>query len=672
MKIQTAFGTAMIAAIAGMAIAQPTVDGVYDPGTEGSLYTDLIWVNSVPTGFGDNQTGDQLGGDAGNPEAVTTGTEIRIPLAALGNPGAISIAGWVISGDRTFLSNQIIHDGSLPIDTGNIGGAPIDWAGDVRFPGDEFVGINSFNAGTPVVDGTLDAAYGAAVFTQTNYTGFGDNGDATDQGGGGSEIDGLYVASDGTDLYIFIAGNIEANGNAVDLYIDTDFGKTGASSLGSGSGVGAFIIDAQSGMTFDSGFAPNYVLSIDSEFVDPDRFPRAHFGAFSGNNAQVDLLGSIGGYGAANAGSLTGGDAGIAASMATDNSNIEGVGGSPTDPTPAAPDAQWAYGSELDNARVFIDIPNNKLYLFVAGNIQVNYNKFLLFFDVQPGGQNVLLDNNVDISFNNLNGMSNITFDSGFEPDYWLNINNGVDGGTGNLLRFTDAATLRTNGANIDPFFGVITDYGSFDGGDVALFPFIPFDGPRIDIQDGSLGSLFANYGPRLSAVDPLSPISNLINIGVNNSNVAGVTDSSASGAASVNTGFEICIDLDELGWDGVQDILVSGWIVNDAFNFLSNQVIGGIPGPDNIGLRDADEDGVNDLDFNTIAGDQFLNLTNPTIVDTCAADITGDGSLNFFDISAFLSLFSAMDPQADFTGDGSFNFFDISAFLSAFSAGCP
>ena len=30
------------------------------------------------------------------------------------------------------------------------------------------------------------------------------------------------------------------------------------------------------------------------------------------------------------------------------------------------------------------------------------------------------------------------------------------------------------------------------------------------------------------------------------------------------------------------------------------------------------------------------------------------------------------MDPSADFNGDGSFNFFDVSAFLNAFNAGCP
>tara|TARA_R110002073_G_scaffold336260_1_gene531372 strand:- start:112063 stop:112473 length:411 start_codon:yes stop_codon:yes gene_type:complete len=55
-----------------------------------------------------------------------------------------------------------------------------------------------------------------------------------------------------------------------------------------------------------------------------------------------------------------------------------------------------------------------------------------------------------------------------------------------------------------------------------------------------------------------------------------------------------------------------------------------------------------------------------------CAADLTGDGILNFFDVSAFLGAFSAQLPEADFTGDGSFNFFDVSAFLTAFGMGCP
>ena len=55
-----------------------------------------------------------------------------------------------------------------------------------------------------------------------------------------------------------------------------------------------------------------------------------------------------------------------------------------------------------------------------------------------------------------------------------------------------------------------------------------------------------------------------------------------------------------------------------------------------------------------------------------CPADITGDGSLDFFDVSAFLTAFGDQDPAADFTDDGSFDFFDVSTFLAAFSAGCP
>ncbi len=72
------------------------------------------------------------------------------------------------------------------------------------------------------------------------------------------------------------------------------------------------------------------------------------------------------------------------------------------------------------------------------------------------------------------------------------------------------------------------------------------------------------------------------------------------------------------------------------------------------------------------------LNVTgSATIVasgtgPTCPADLTGDGNLDFFDISAFLNAYNAMDPIADFDNNGVFNFFDVSGFLNAFNAGCP
>ncbi|HCT44442.1 MAG: hypothetical protein CMJ35_00640 [Phycisphaerae bacterium] len=57
---------------------------------------------------------------------------------------------------------------------------------------------------------------------------------------------------------------------------------------------------------------------------------------------------------------------------------------------------------------------------------------------------------------------------------------------------------------------------------------------------------------------------------------------------------------------------------------------------------------------------------------DTCVADLNNDGTLDFFDVSAFLSAFSANDDLADLNGDNMFDFFDVSMFLSEFSAGCP
>jgi hypothetical protein len=58
--------------------------------------------------------------------------------------------------------------------------------------------------------------------------------------------------------------------------------------------------------------------------------------------------------------------------------------------------------------------------------------------------------------------------------------------------------------------------------------------------------------------------------------------------------------------------------------------------------------------------------------VAPCTADLTGDNTLNFFDVSAFLTAFGAREPIADFNNDGVFNFFDVSAFLEAYLAGCP
>lgn len=53
--------------------------------------------------------------------------------------------------------------------------------------------------------------------------------------------------------------------------------------------------------------------------------------------------------------------------------------------------------------------------------------------------------------------------------------------------------------------------------------------------------------------------------------------------------------------------------------------------------------------------------------------DFNGDGSLNFFDVAAFIAAYNAGDLSADFAAPyGTLNFFDVSEFISQFINGCP
>ncbi len=63
---------------------------------------------------------------------------------------------------------------------------------------------------------------------------------------------------------------------------------------------------------------------------------------------------------------------------------------------------------------------------------------------------------------------------------------------------------------------------------------------------------------------------------------------------------------------------------------------------------------------------DSRLDCASP-----CRADMNKDGTLNFFDVSAFLIALGAGNASADLTDDGALNFFDVSAFLSIFESGC-
>ena len=66
-----------------------------------------------------------------------------------------------------------------------------------------------------------------------------------------------------------------------------------------------------------------------------------------------------------------------------------------------------------------------------------------------------------------------------------------------------------------------------------------------------------------------------------------------------------------------------------------------------------------------------FINL-GPAGAPPCAVDLDNSQSVDFGDVSAFLTLFALNDLTVDFDNSGALDFGDVSAFLGLFAAGCP
>ncbi|MFN7439266.1 MAG: GC-type dockerin domain-anchored protein [Phycisphaerales bacterium] len=774
MKKNQMYPALLLLAVAGAAIAAPVVDGLKGA-SDG--YGPAQWLNNVPTGFGDNVQGAGAGaGDVGTPATVVRGIELVVPKASVGyTSGPIRVIAAINGQGNDFFSNQFLFSrgsnssaGGLGLNTPNLG-----FPRDVNLADIPGVVVSNITPATvttaPVIDGQSDnptaplTIYGNRFALQTNYTGFGKashgNIIAGPDGTNGSELDALYVVQDATNLYFFLAGNLEANNNKLNLFIDTVAGQGQNRLVQANPQELATMSDDGSGngLRFPTNFDADYLLVLGANRngeTQPVVFPTPGpdrgqiyvdfypLPAGGGSKLYAGVTGFAGALDPsaldplAPAGTLAGGDAGAPAIRVTvDNSNIAGVVGQEVGSTNAAPNQNRAYGSELNALYAARD--GDMLYLLVTGNLETNFNKLVLFFDVDPNdGQNRLRGRTDSALWPGYRGNPRMdsdglwrmgarvqsgttpplpidptdpvasggwTFDEGFTADYVVAVTNG-----GNpVSAFTNAAVLRASGRREDFQFRSL-DYGAFTGGAKSLPPVnnpMRFNGPAAPLPPTADGHITANHPPRgladLLQLDlntelyffssPPASLNDRIVVAIDNSNVLGVTGTAAdpNDARAVNSGIEIAISLTELGWDGVTPIRVAGGINGSNYDFMSNQVLGGLPvGTNGQAANLADPRNIN---FSTIAGDQFVTLNLTTIAGCSPADIantdgdpTPDNTVDNGDFGLFFASFFLAegdpnrlvadiantdgDPGADGTVDNG----DFTLFFATFFVGCP
>jgi hypothetical protein len=229
-----------------------------------------------------------------------------------------------------------------------------------------------------------------------------------------------------------------------------------------------------------------------------------------------------------------------------------------------------ANGSELD--AVYGTILGGELLLVLTGNLESNWNNLDLFVDTLAGqGQNRLRGDNSDVAFNELNRMGDdgsgngLTFDAGFAPDYWLSFT----GGGSPYVLHANYAELLTSGGGAGYWLGFTSA-----------------------VSDGVLAGAFNPYGIRVT---------------INNANTAGVPGGTgpASGAG-VTTGLELVVPLAAVG-NPAGEVRVCAFINGTEHTYVSNQVLGGIGGGDNLAEPRA-------VNFGNLAGDQFFTVSPPSM----------------------------------------------------------
>ena len=178
----------------------------------------------------------------------------------------------------------------------------------------------------------------------------------------------------------------------------------------------------------------------------------------------------------------------------------------------------------------------------------------------------------------------------------------------------------------------------------------------------------------------------NGIQIAIDNSNVGGVTGGTGSSCGvDVGTGIEIAIPAFVFDWDfeglEITDVSVCAFINGTGHDYISNQVMAGMPPMDSLGEPRG-------LDFNTIPGDQFARMGDIAkacpeynygaccLGDVCVVtseDNCNAGSGDFLGVDSECQEETCLPPDCatDINDDGTTNVDDLLELLANYGQPC-
>ncbi|HXI82673.1 MAG TPA: BACON domain-containing protein [Verrucomicrobiae bacterium] len=325
--------------------------------------------NSNTNGVQGDLSGCEVNGAPFNPQNVTKGLELAIPLSAIGNPtGQVSICIFMTDDGFASMYNQVlgpIWDGTPTFCQGSFGSASA-----VNFSA--LPGTHTFTFAVPPCNAFLlsPATTNFAVNGGVGTVGVVDQGACS------------WTASS-SQPWLTITGGASGVGNGTITYsvaTNTTIDARTASIIVSGQ-----FVTASATITEDGKFLP----PLSSIIV--DGIAESAYGC----PIAVQIQGT-----------------GFGNSVGTNLMSNSG-------------------GSELDAAYGLVK--DGVLFLVFAGNLENNNNKLDIFFSTGAPGQNTLTNVNPNVDFNGLNAMGGatngstpgLTFDAGFAASYYINVNGG-------------------------------------------------------------------------------------------------------------------------------------------------------------------------------------------------------------------------------------------------------